>query len=563
LARDPGEGTEGKRSVGRNLLLIRTGITFTLLGSVVSMQIRSPELLLTGGFQLLYIAVVLSYGWLLLRYTMWGSVDLPPYAVFLQAGADVTFISIIVFATGLYESVFSFMFVVVILFGSLERYLRGAVGWALLSSAAYTVLVYLQMRGILLPPGFETTSVSFSQFARSAVTNSTAFLLTGVLSGILGEDIRKGKEKVRLRDEQIQKLESFHKHVIDNIPSGLLTIDMQGKVNLVNDAACAILGVTREDTVGRPIEQVHAGIAGWEAREAREGKDDSRVPRPETRYLRSDGVEVFLGFSTSPMKDAEGHAIGRVVIFQDLTPIRQMEERVRIADRLAGVGELAAGLAHEIRNPLASIAGSSQMLRESAAPSGETTTLLDIIGRESRRLNGLITDFLAFTGPSNRNTIRLDVAALLRDVAAAVRAGEAREKGVTVELAPLDALLVEGDGEQLKQVVWNLVRNGVQAAPVGGKVVIDGFEQIRHGSRYVVAMVVDDGVGIAPGVHEKIFNPFFTTKEGGTGLGLSISQRIVHQHKGFIEVRSTPGKGCVFSVFLPAASGNGGENGDD
>lgn len=545
--------------MGRNLLLLRTGITFALLGSVVSMQVRSPELLLTGGFQLLYIAVVLSYGWLLLRYAIWGSVDLPPYAVFLQAGADVAFISIIVFATGLYESVFSFMFVVVILFGSLERYLRGAVGWALLSSAAYTVLVYLQMRGVLLPPGFEATSVSFSQFARSAVTNSTAFLLTGVLSGILGEDIRKGKEKVRDRDEQIRKLESFHKHVIDNIPSGLLTIDVQGKVNLANDTACAILGVSREDTVGKPIELVLAGIAGWEERE---GREDSRVPRPEIRFLRADGAEVFLGFSTSPMKDAEGHAIGRVVIFQDLTPIRQMEERVRIADRLAGVGELAAGLAHEIRNPLASIAGSSQMLRESAAPSGETTTLLDIIGRESRRLNGLITDFLAFTGPSHRNTIRLDVAALLRDVAAAVRAGEAREKGVTVELAPLDALLVEGDGEQLKQVVWNLVRNGVQAAPAGGTVVIDGFGQIRHGSRYVVAMVVDDGVGIAPGSHEKIFNPFFTTKEGGTGLGLSISQRIVHQHKGFIEVRSTPGKGCAFSVFLPAASRNGGANGD-
>ena len=354
----------------------------------------------------------------------------------LQAAADVAFISIIVFATGLYDSVFSFMFVIVILLGSLERYLRGAVGWALLSSAAYTVLVYLQMRGILLPPGFEATSVSFSQFARSAVTNSTAFLLTGVLSGLLGEEIRKGKEKVRDRDDVIRKLESFHKHVIDNIPSGLLTIDTQGKVNLVNDTACAILGKTREDTVGKPMGQVLAGIEGWEARE---GRDDSRIPRAEIRFLRADGTEVYLGFSTSPMKDAEGRSIGRVVIFQDLTPIRQMEERVRIADRLAGVGELAAGLAHEIRNPLASIAGSSQLLRESAASSGESATLLDIIGRESQRLNGLITDFLAYTGPSQRNTTRLDVAALLRDVAEAVRAGEAREKGVEVELAPLNA----------------------------------------------------------------------------------------------------------------------------
>jgi two-component system sensor histidine kinase PilS (NtrC family) len=561
-ARGPGEGTEGKRAVGRNLLLIRTGITFALLASVVSVQIRSPELLLTGGFQLLYFAVLLSYGWLLLRYAAWGSVDLPTYAVFLQAVADVAFISIIVFATGLYDSVFSFMFVIVILLGSLERYLRGAVGWALLSSAAYTVLVYLQMRGILIPPGFDATSVSFPQFARSAVTNSTAFLLTGVLSGFLGEEIRKGKEKVRDRDDVIRKLESFHKNVIDNIPSGLLTIDTQGRVNLVNDTACAILGTTREDTVGKPMKQVLAGVEGWEARDAREGRDDSRVPRAEIQFLRDDGTEVFLGFSTSPMKDAEGRSIGRVVIFQDLTPIRQMEERVRIADRLAGVGELAAGLAHEIRNPLASIAGSSQLLRESAATSTESATLLDIIGRESQRLNGLITDFLAYTGPSQRNTTRLDVAALLRDVAEAVRAGEAREKGVAVELATLTALMVEGDGEQLKQVAWNLVRNAVQAAPAGGKVVIDGFEQIRHGSRYVVAMVVDSGAGISPGILEKIFNPFFTTKEGGTGLGLSISQRIVHQHKGFIEVRTAPGKGCAFSVFLPAASaGNGDGNG--
>jgi two-component system sensor histidine kinase PilS (NtrC family) len=565
LARAPGEGAGKKRVGGRNLLLIRTGITFALLASVVSVQIRSPELLLTGGFQLLYFAVVLSYGWLLLRYAAWGSVELPLYAACLQAAADVAFISIIVLATGLYDSVFSFMFVVVILLGSLERYLRGAVGWAVLSSATYTVLVYLQMRGILHPPGVEPTLVPFPQFARSAVTHSTAFLLTGVLSGLLGEEIRKGKEKVRDRDDVIQKLESFHKHVIDNIPSGLLTSDMQGRVNLMNDTACTILGVTRKDAVGKPLKQVLAGIEGWEARESREGRDDSRIPRAEIRFLRNDGAEAYLGFSTSPMKDAEGRSTGRVVIFQDLTPIRQMEERVRIADRLAGVGELAAGLAHEIRNPLASIAGSSQLLREASASSGESATLLEIIGRESERLNGLITDFLAYTGPSQRNTTRLDVAALLQEVAEAVRAGEAREKGVAVELSPLKALVVEGDGEQLKQVVWNLVRNAVQAAPPGGRVMIDGFEQIRHGSRYVVAMVIDDGAGIAPGIVEKIFNPFFTTKEGGTGLGLSISQRIVHQHKGFIEVRPAPGKGCAFSVFLPVAPariGGGERHGD-
>ncbi len=260
------------------------------------------------------------------------------------------------------------------------------------------------------------------------------------------------------------------------------------------------------------------------------------------------------------MKDAEGRTTGHVVIFQDLTPIKQMEERVRIADRLAGVGELAAGLAHEIRNPLASIAGSSQLLRESSGVPGEdSAALLEIIERESRRLNGLITDFLAYAGPPARNVQTVNLPGLIRDVAEATRAGEARDRGVSISFPAMKERSVEGDPEQLRQVVWNLVRNALQATPPGGRILVDSFEQIRQGSRYVVATVTDSGSGISPQDLSKIFNPFFTTKEGGTGLGLSISQRIVHYHKGFIEVRSVPGKGSTFSVFLPASPEGEGE----
>jgi two-component system sensor histidine kinase PilS (NtrC family) len=228
-----------------------------------------------------------------------------------------------------------------------------------------------------------------------------------------------------------------------------------------------------------------------------------------------------------------------------------MEERIRISDRLAGVGELAAGLAHEIRNPLASITGSSQMLRESSQLTDDSKTLLDIIERESMRLNGLISDFLAYTGPSLRNTGAVDMAALIGDVAEAVRTGDAREKDVVVENLVAASLLVDGDAEQLKQVLWNLVRNAVQATPTGGRIRLDLFSQVRHGERYAVTTVSDTGKGMDPSHTAKIFNPFFTTKEGGTGLGLAISQRIVQMHKGFIEVRSQPGHGTVFSVFIP------------
>ncbi len=540
---------------GRNFLLVRSGISFALLASVVSVQFGDPELLFSPGFRLVYLAVLLSYGGLLARYAFWGSTELPSAVVYVQSLIDVVFISILVFATGGYDSVFSFMYVLVILLGSLERYLRGALAWAFLSSVCYSLMAYLQMKGILVPPGAEGTVLGWGGFAHAVGIHSAGFFLTGVLSGILGEDIRKGRKRVQDQDETIRKLEMFHKNVIDNLPSGVLTTDTVGRINLLNDTACAILGVERDDLVGNPLQEF---LGDLDSGADRRPHDEAPRPRPEVRFLRPDGSEIYLGFSASQMKDSDGAPLGRVVIFQDLTPIKQMEERVRIADRLAGVGELAAGLAHEIRNPLASIAGSSQLLRESP---GDAATLLDIIERESQRLNGLISDFLSYTATSIRAVTAVPVTGILRDVVQAVRAGEAREKGVLIEDLTAKELVVRGDGEQLKQVAWNLVRNAVQATPRGGQVRVDAFEQIRHGSRYVVMAIADTGEGIEPKNLARIFNPFFTTKEGGTGLGLSISQRIVHQHKGFIEARSGPGKGSTFSIFLPATgvSDDGGD----
>ena len=530
---------------GSNLLLLRSGIILALLVSAVSVQVREPELILPAGFQYLYIGVTLSYGWLLLRYAFWGSGEVPQPFLISQAVVDVVFVSVIVLVTGLYDSIFAFMYIVVILLGSLELYMRGAMLWAALSAVAYVTLLYLQMRGVLVPPGLGTQTIGWSQFLRPGIVNSLGFLLAGVLSGILGEDIRKAREGMQDRDSILQKLETFHKHVVENIPSGIVTVDTTGRVSLINETACSILGVGKAEVEGRPMEEILSGL------DQGPGPRGLPMPRPEIVFRRSDGAEIFLGFSSSPMKDADGAVIGSVVIFQDLTPVKQMEERIRIADRLAGVGELAAGLAHEIRNPLASITGSSQMLRETPDLAKTSRTLLDIIERESTRLNGLISDFLVYAGPKLKNVGPVNVSGVAREIVEAVRAGEAREKGVAVEDLATRDLHVEGDVEQLKQVLWNLVRNAVQATPCGGSVTVDILPQNRHRQRYVVVTVSDTGKGIAPDILGKIFNPFFTSKVEGTGLGLAISQRIVHYHRGFIEVRSSPGTGSVFSVFLP------------
>ena len=541
----PGRGRKEGEAKGRNLLLLRSGVTLALLVSALSVQIRELELVFPVGIQYLYVAVVLSYGWLLARYAFWGSGEVPlPYLI-LQAVVDVGFVSIIIFATGLYDSVFVFMYIVIILLGSLELYMKGAMIWAALSAVAYVTLLYLQVRGVLFPPGTTTTDLGWSEFLRPSLINCLGFILTGVLSGILGEDIRMARERTQDRENVLQSLETFHKHVVENIPSGIVTVDTQGLVSLINDTACSILGVSKGDVTGKPVKEFLSGV------DQGEDRTSLSMPRPEIVFRRSDGAEIFLGFSSSPMKDADGTVTGSVVIFQDLTPVKQMEERVRIADRLATVGELAAGLAHEIRNPLASITGSSQMLRETPDLPEISRTLLDIIERESTRLNGLISDFLAYAGPKLKDVGPVNMTTMVSEIVEAVCAGEAREKGVDVEDLATKDMHVEGDAEQLRQVLWNLVRNALQATPRGGSVTIDLFSQIRHSQRYVVTTVSDTGNGIAPDILRKIFNPFFTSKAEGTGLGLAISQRIVHYHRGFIEVRSSPGGGSVFSVFLP------------
>ena len=539
---------ERQEASGRNFLLVRSGISFALLASVVSVQFRSPELLLSIEFRYLYFAVLLSYGWLLVRYAAWGREYFPAVAAYVQALVDVTFISFLVFATGGIESVFSFMYVIVILLGSLERYMKGALVWAALSSIGYSTLMYLQMKGIVVLPGYENIHIPLPQFIRAVGIHSAGFFLTGGLSGLLGEDIRKGMERLQVRDDVIRKLELFYKHVIDNIPSGILTTDLKGVITLNNNSACLILGKKPEELMGKPLGEVLGGIDGNKENFPQESMS---VMRPEVRFVRSDGSEIFLGFSSSQMKDTDGEIIGRVVIFQDLTPIKHMEERVRISDRMAGMGEMAAELAHEIRNPLASIAGSSQLLRESRDVTGDAETLLEIIERESKGLNDLISEFLSYARTNIRSVSRVQLSSLLQDVVEAGRVGEARDKNIHIENQTMKELEVEGDAEQLKQVVWNLVRNAVQSTPPGGKVVVDAFEQFRHGILYAVLSVIDSGSGIDPQNLPKIFTPFFTTKEGGTGFGLPISQRIVHNHNGFIEARSHIGQGSVFSVFLP------------
>jgi two-component system sensor histidine kinase PilS (NtrC family) len=261
------------------------------------------------------------------------------------------------------------------------------------------------------------------------------------------------------------------------------------------------------------------------------------------------GDERVLGVSVSPLTNHLNRPIGRIVNFQDLTELRRMEAQVKRAERLAAIGQMAAGVAHEIRNPLASISGSIELLRKTPQLDPDSGALMEIVLREVERLNRLITDLLDYARPRPRVPVPLELGGLL-DETVRVFAQDRTAPGVTARYVPPaegGEVQVVADPGQVRQVLWNLLRNAAEAMPDGGEVVV----ALRRGDGHAEFDVVDTGQGIAPSDQERLFEPFFTTKTRGSGLGLAMVHRIVTEHGGSVSVDSSPGRGARFSVRLP------------
>jgi two-component system sensor histidine kinase PilS (NtrC family) len=235
-----------------------------------------------------------------------------------------------------------------------------------------------------------------------------------------------------------------------------------------------------------------------------------------------------------------------VLHFQDLTELRRMQLKVERAERLASIGRLAAGIAHEIRNPLASISGSMEMLKTSPGADEDSRQLMAIAVREVDRLNALITDLLDYARPKTEDRQRLDLGEHTSEIARAFN--QEHRSGITLVVDAPHGISVEAAAGQLRQVLWNLIRNAAEAMPSGGEIHV----QVTKESAFAVLIVRDTGAGIPKTHFERIFEPFYSTKSGGTGLGLATVARIVDDHRGNIDVDSEPGRGTIFTVRFPA-----------
>ncbi len=484
---------------------------------------------------------------------------------FSQIVIDHFFIIILIYFTGGKESFFPITYIFTIIGSSIIFYKRGAIFSASLSSLLYGLLLLLQLHHWVSPLG-QSPIYDPSQIFYSLIIYLAAFYIVAFLSSTISEELKKKKKELIQKQVDYNHLETFNRNIIQSLDSGLLTIDLSGRIIFLNRTGEKILNRHEGELKDTSIFGLFPKIDGViEQVKKKTSELPSNYQRYETLLTHQDGRRTYLGFSISPLTDPEGSFIGHTLIFQDITKFKEMEEQMKRVDKMAAVGVLAAGMAHEIRNPLASLSGSIQMLKSELTLNDYQQHLMEITLRDSERLNSLITDFLLFAHPPQTHKILCPIRRIIEETIDLFIHSPFIHDGIRI-LRPNghDEVRVSIDPDQMKQVFWNLFINAAQAISEGGDIRIQlGKENVWRGTNlplsselkgreWVKISIIDSGNGIAPEEKEKIFEPFFTTKENGTGLGLSIVHKIIENHDGLIKVESELGRGATFNIFLPA-----------
>jgi two-component system sensor histidine kinase PilS (NtrC family) len=538
------------------MLAVRAAVVTALLASTLYFNIRSglPGLSLTRVILYGLAAAVLI---LTVSYALWLRTHRKPLGLHIQIQVifDVLTASLLSYITGGLESPFTFFYALPIIQTAVFFPRRGAMLTAGLACLLLGGLYVLESQG-LMPVDLEgrvRSSLSTSKVVYLLAFNYAVFLAIAWLAGGLGEQLRRAGQELRETEEEVETLVALNRDIVLSLRSGLLALNPAHLVSLVNPVGEEILGCSAAEVLNEPGLEVFpelASLAPWKRAEQSEGREAATRHRLEVVHRRPDGTRVPVGLTLSPLSRADGEPAGTLVHMQDLTQFKAMEESMRRAERMAAVGGMAAVLAHEIRNPLASISGSVQVLRGAASVGDADLRLMDIILRETKRLDQLLSDFLRFTRPAEPKRQPTDLKKLVADtVEVFAQRPDAAGHRLVCDLQPIEGQV---DPDQIRQVLWNLLSNAEQALATQGRIAVRlaREEDSQVGSQIWIE-VADDGPGVAPQERERIFEPFVTSKEKGTGLGLATVHKIVEAHGGSIELACPDGGGSRFRVRLP------------
>ena len=530
----------------KRLMVFRVVMVTTLLLVAVGVEAVSETLLRINPFYLVIVATyVLTVGHALALRLLGARRAL----VFAQGIGDLVVITSLVYIGGGSRGGFMLLYPISVLSGSALLVRGGGLVLAGLATACYGGLLWAVRLGALPPQGLvDVPYLPPNALQYSVLVTGVACFTVAFIGSYFAESLRQAGERLEEAHGEVADLRELNQIIVSSIHSGLIITDPQGRILHVNEFGAQILGLLPSAIRGRDLREIFASPL-LEPFAVRARAASEALARLEVTYQRQDGELIQLGFSVTPLAERPRAERGFLLVFQNLTDIKRLEQEVRTKEKLAAVGEMAAELAHEIRNPLGSISGSAQVLLSEPGIASEQKQLLSIITRESRRLSEILNRFLFQARPTAAPRDPVDLGPLLEQAVTLLRHGPEVRPGHRVELtvAPGPHLCL-ADPDQITQVFWNLARNGLEAMPEGGELRVE----LRSESDDIVLSVRDQGRGMAGDEQQRMFEPFQSRSPMGTGLGLAIVYQIVREHRGDISVRSVPRRGTEVVVHLPA-----------
>jgi two-component system, NtrC family, sensor histidine kinase PilS len=552
----------------RTYLLVRL-IIVTLLFGLATWLLFTLQIDL-GTLPLFYPLFIVAYGitaFFAQRLDRIENMAIFSYSQFLL---DVLSISVVVVFTGSSESLFAYTYIFVILAGGLILRTRGALVVATMATAAYLSALGLHLLDFEpIQVGIEGTRLMEDPGLAYRVSQVTVqimgFYLIAWLSGTLASRLQESQIALHRAGIDLAALRELYGNIIENIGSGILTVDDTGHITSFNRSAASITGADARDALNVHVDEILPKTSQYfeslselvgEAGDAAAWMADShsweafvRLPSGERRYLRH---------AVSTLRDKRGKTSGKILIFDDQTRYRRMEDRLERERHLAQVGKLSAAIVHEIRNPLAAISGSAQLMASEEGTSDQDRQLLDIMVREADRLNGLVSNFLGLARARPMSLTLVQVDACIAQTLQLLRQNGHAHADLVIEEAYDFRPEIEADQDRLHQVFWNLFNNAIEAMPHGGTLKVSTDRStVEQGADHdtLRIRIEDTGEGIPPDAIDRIFDPFYTRRSGGTGLGLAISRRIIQDHGGQIEAMNGEDMGTTFEIRLPVPRG--------